>query len=310
MKRISLFAIAMLATVPGITKASGYYSASQYRVRWSPYTHGLVTGDIKYSPYAYQRGSSGLIYRRMKYSPYAKQYGNTGLVHDNVRYSPYAFGFNRSGLVADPWGGAYDYQYARPHKSPGPCVVVYNSKSPSYRPSVNRSTRVYAGTNNNPRAKLAARKAKVEQLKRRRDQIQTAREYNGKDIISAYLRLKNIDFRTNRTLSIENKLISIDFILTDKNIIIKYWNPEAILALKQQQNKRIRSYERYLVSYKEYCNEYLNNGGRIYQIITADHKEVLVKLIDYKQLEEKPELEDRTIPAQADENLTVMARAD
>jgi len=310
MKRISVFAIAIMAILPGLTKASVYHYDTRYRVRWSPYTHGLVWGHLRYSPYAYQRGSSGLVYHRLKYSPYAKQYGNTGLVHDNMRYSPYAFGLKSSGLIANPWGQSYDYHCLQTYQNTRPCVVVHHSTSQASCPSAGRNTSAYNRAKNNSRTRLAARKAKAEQLKRRRDQIRTAKEYGGKDIISGYLKLKNIDFRINRILSIENNLISVDFILTDRNIIIKYWNPEKILALQKQQNPRIRSYESYLESYKDFCSEYLDSGGQIYQIITADNTEVLAKLLEYKELCNEQESGETTTVAKASEDSTALAIAD
>lgn len=310
MKRISMFAMVMLAVLPGITKAYDYHFATRFRVRWSPYVHGLVYGDVKYSPYAFKRGSSGLIYSRLRYTPFAKKYGKSNLVYDNVRYSPYAFGYNRSGLIAHPWGQSYNYHYVRPYQDAGPCVVVYHNTSQSSCSAVNRNTNISNRAKNNYRAKLATRKAKIEQLKRHRSRVRTQKKYNGRDLISAYLRSKNIDFRTNRTLSIENKLISIDFQLKDRNIIIKYWNPEEILALKQQKNNKISSYERYLESYKDFCGSYLNSGGRIYQIITADNTEVLAKLIEYDELKNEQESIETTVVAKADTGPVNLKKAD
>lgn len=141
--------------------------------------------------------------------------------------------------------------------------------------------------------------ARVKEQKNRRNQIHAAKEYTGKDVIAAYLSSKNIPFRTNRILSIDSKLISIDFILTDRNIIIKYWNPEEILALKKQQNHRIRYYERYLESYQVFCSDYLNSGGKIHQIITAENTEVLAKLLKYDGLKEELKSDEKTVVAKA-----------
>lgn len=309
-KRISMFAIAIVTILPGLTKANVYYYNRRYRVRWSPYTHGLVRGNLKYSPYAKKYGSSGLVNYRLKYSPYAKKYGKTGLVYDNVRYSPYAFGFKSSGLIADPWGNTYNYHRSRGYHNAKPCIVVCHSTSQSPSPSAGRSKPACNRTKNNSWAKQAARRAKTEQLKARREQKQTADEHSSRDIISGYLRLKNIDFRINRILSIENNLISVDFILADKNIIIKYWNPEKILALQKQKNSRIRFYESYLESYKGYAGEYLDSGGQIYQIITADSTEVLTKLLEFqKQFDEQQSCETTNI-AKAGEDSTAVAMAD
>jgi len=95
-----LSSIVMLMLVPGVTKARSYYSV-RYRTRWSPYVHGLVSGDIYYSPYAFRHGYSGLV-------------------SGNVRYSPYAFSYKHpSGLVAD-FGccySCYSASYTQPTQS-------------------------------------------------------------------------------------------------------------------------------------------------------------------------------------------------
>lgn len=310
MKRISVLAISLLTILPGLTKANVYYYNPQYRLRWSPYAHGLVWGKAKYSPYAKKYGNSGLVNYRLKYSPYAKKYGNTGLVYDNVRFSPYAFGFKSSGLIADPWGHSYDYYRSQRYLSTKPCIVVCYSTSRLSCPSAGRSTTTYNRTKNNSWAKLAAPQAKIERLKSQREKIQAAKEYSGKDIISGYLSLKNIDYRMNRILSIENNLISVDFILTDKNTIIKYWNPEKILALQKENDPRIRTYENYLESYKNFAGEYLDSGGQIYQIITADETEILTKLLEFqKQCDEKKPDETTTV-AKADKNFPALAMTD
>lgn len=309
MKRISVFTIAILVTLPVVAKARYYPFASRHRVRWSPYTHGLVYGDVQYSPYAYKRGSSGLVYRRLQYSPYANKYGKSRLVYDNVRYTPYAFGYKRSGLISYPWGASYDYHYARPIQYDGPCVVVYHSNSKSPRTSADRSSKVHHRAKNYNRAKPAVHKPKTEQLKRQGSHEVEQRELNAKDVIEAFLTLKNIDYRTNRILSIDKKLISIDFVLTDQNIIIKYWNPEEILALKKRKNSRIFYYDNYLESYKEFCSEYLSNGGQIYQIVTADNKEILKKLFEYNELKAGRKSSDTTAIAKANEESTALQAA-
>ena len=304
MKRTLVLVITMSAIITVTTQASNCHYNNRYRVRWSPYTHGLVYGDIKYSPYAYKRGGSGMVYKRLRYSPYAK-----GLVHENVRYSPYAFGYKRSGLVADPWTKSYDYYYARPSQNTGPCTVVYRSSSRSSSPSVKRSPNVSYRRANNYRADSAVRKAGTENLRHQRNRQVEQRQLDGRDVITAYLNLMRINFKTSRILSIEQKLISIDFILTDRNIIIKYWNPEEILALKRQKNSRIFYYEDYLESCKEYCSEHLSNGGKIYQIISADNKEVLAKLLDCDELKTKQKSSDTTVVAKADEESAVLETA-
>lgn len=294
MKRISVLVLAISTVLSVTANATICHRCNQYRVRWSPYTHSLVSGNVKYSPYAFKRGSSGMVYKGLRYSPYAR-----GLVHKNVRYSPYAFGFKKSGLVADPWISSYNCHCARPRRSA--CAVIYRNSSRSSYPPVKRRPRNYNRRINNCRAASTVRKAVKNNPGRQRNRHIEEKQLNGRDVIAAYLNLFRIDYNTSRILSIEGNLISIDFILTDRNIIIKYWNPEAILALKRRNNSRIAYYENYLESYGNYCSEYLENGGEIHQIITADNKEILAKLFDCNLLKVKKDTESTTVVAKAGE---------
>jgi hypothetical protein len=305
MKRISVYATIILVIVTGAIHASEYHYSTQYRVRWSPYTHSLVCGDVKYSPYVFGHGGSGVTYGRIYYSPYAKRYGNTGLVYDNVRYSPYAFGLKSSGLIAEPWGECCSSPYLRPYGNAGPCVVVYNKIYQPSRSSTKSGPEVYLNAKKEYRAKKAAREANLEMLKQRRAHHVEKKKLNAEDVIAAFLTLKNINYRTNRILSVNNKLVSIDFMLPGR-IIIKYWNPEEILALKRQKNSGILYYDSYMESYKNFASEYLSDGGRIYQIATADNKEILKKLFELDELKAERKSSDTTVVAKANEESTAL----
>jgi len=258
MKRISILAIVMLTIAPAVTKARSYCPA-RYRVRWSPYASGLISGDVYYSPYAYQ-------------------YGHSGLVPGNFRYSPYAYGYKRSGLVADPWGEFAYYPstiyYDNCHYgSVADCGAHRSSDALSHNlSSLNTMQDSYE-------QKLEARKENLRRLRESRQEKYIMRAKDGKEIISAYLKIKDIDFRTNRILQIENKTISVDFLLKDRNIIIKYWNPVEILSLEKQADYRRDFYKRYLESWKDFCEKYQRAGGKIYQIISADIEEIIAKLL-------------------------------
>ena len=258
MKRISILAIVMLAIAPGVTKARSY-CPPRYRVRWSPYASGLISGDVYYSPYAYQ-------------------YGHSGLVPGNFRYSPYAYGYKRSGLVADPWGefGYYPstiYYDTCYYSSVADCGAYRSSDALSQKSSYMDETQA------SYEEKLEARKERLRKLRQSRQEKYMMRAKDGKEIISAYLKIKDIDFRTNRIFQIENKTISVDFLLKDRNIIIKYWNPVEILSLEKQADYRRDFFKRYLESWKDFCGKYQGAGGKIYQIISADTEEIITKLL-------------------------------
>jgi hypothetical protein len=306
MKRISLFAIAIIAiasiTPQGqVARASDAYIATVYQARWSPYTHNLIFGDVAYSPFAFRYGGSGLLNKQIKYTMYNERYGSSNLVVEHAVYSPYAFGYDRSGLITDPYSVTFNLQYAQPYNLSGYGVIAAQQPCfPVVRSSVSREM-----ARNNYRAKVAARWEHVEAQRKRMAQIPAEKEINGQDVIAAYLTSKNIPYRTNRTLSIDNKLMTIDFQLTNKKLIIKYWHPEEILALKQQQNYKIRSYDNYMESYRDFCSQYLENGGELCQIVTADNVEVLAKLMECDGIKEDSKPDEQTAVAKAGEETMV-----
>jgi hypothetical protein len=254
----------MLIVVPRVTTAYNY-SPVRYRTRWSPYAFGLVSGNIHYSPYAFS-------------------YKHSGLVPDNLRYSPYAFSYNYSGLVADPWYYDGDYPPYIIHQNiycPADAVarVPYcGARRFSYAFSGDPPARLDQ-TKESYGKKLTAYRATIEKLKQDRITTNTIRQNDGKEIICAYLKSKNIDFTTNRLLNIDDKTVSVDFLIKDKNIIIKYWNTEETRSLAQKPEYKRNFYERYKESSSTFCEEYKKSGGKVYQIQSANEKEILAALL-------------------------------
>jgi len=270
MKRISILAAVILMVAISLTEGHSYYwggSTFDYGVRWSIYTQSLVSGDVHYSPYAYQYDHSGLV-------PYG------------VRYSPYAFSYEHpSGLVNDYASSPSSTKYIYYLPNDGSCrdsgwavqygVAVADRSQLTSRPE--RTGVRYA-------QKAETRRQKAGQLAELRKQERATRETGGSRIIAAYLAGRNIEFRMDRILQIEGKTISADFLLPGSNVLIKYWNPVEISALGQQPEHRKRAYENYLESWKGFCGEYQQAGGKIYQIVSADSDEILAKLTDCNEL--------------------------
>jgi hypothetical protein len=268
MKRISIFAIMVLLAGANITMGGIHYRSSWYpRLRWSMHAHGLVPNDLYYNPYAHG-------------------YGRTGLVPYWVRYSPYAHGIkNPSGLVNDyacsP--SAINYYPSDIDFYRGSCRVGSNwsrtvNKSCTYSLSTKQARK-------NDLAKVKARREELHQLAQSRKQMRLANKNNGKEVIVAYLRDKNIDFRMNRMLSIEGKVLSADFTLGDGRMVISYWNPEEIQALDQQAEHKTRLYRNYVNSWKDFSLKHQQAGGKIFQIVSTDQEEVLAQLTQLDEFE-------------------------
>ena len=268
MKRTSMLIVAMLTIAPSVTKGILYSGSLRYRTRYSPYAFsykhpsGLISGELGYSPYAFGHKSSGLV-------PYW------------VRYSPYAFSNKHpSGLISDHWS-AYAY-YDRGFYSPS--VVSYRHSAlvdcnthrsahvvSANHPTANQMNQIYE-------EKLAARRERIEKLKRDSREINMASQEDGKDVICRYLESRNINFTTRRVLKINDKTVSADFVFSDRNIIIKYWNSEEIKSLAYQQGYKRGYYEKYLQGWKDLCEEYAKAGWTIHEIESANEQEMLAKL--------------------------------
>jgi hypothetical protein len=275
MKRISLFAIVMLMIVPGLTKARFYNSTSvRYRTRWSPYaftnkTSGLISGNYEYSPYALTRKSNGLIRRDVRYSPYAFTHKTSGLIRDDVGYSPYAFNYNHSGLI-DTTNYRSRYRICRP-----PVVIAVDNASCSRRYSSRSSDKTNITYQQLPTSRRERLQAQMDSKK----QTKTAKQQDSKDIICRYLKNRNIDgFKMTGMLSIEGRVVNVNFQLKDKNIMITYWDLDEVQSLLQQPGYRRTYLERHEKEWKNLCNKYTQAGGKIYPITSADEKEILAKL--------------------------------
>lgn len=260
MKRISLLTIVILMVAPGVSKAFYNYRSVRYRTRWSPYAFGLISGDISYSPYAFSHKHNGLI-------------------SGDVRYSPYAFSHKNSGLVSDPWYGSPGRIYVPPYRIHGAPVMVVQSVHSwpcAVSPKLSESPDLMR---NNYEEKLIARRERIKQLRDSRKQINTAQVTDGKEIICRYLKSRNIEnFETTGLLKIDNKTVNVNFLLRDKNIMITYWDLDEVRSLMQQPGYKRSYYEKHEQEWRNLCNKYIQAGGIVYPITSADAEEILAKL--------------------------------
>jgi len=205
----------------------------------------------------------------VRYTPYAFTYRHSGLVAGGVDYTPYAFTYRNSGLV--PGYGNYS----------GSCGSYgYSVTAPRF----GRSFR--SGGFHGPRS--VSRHAQ--------DTSGAARPQDGRDIIRGHLLAKGIESASiNRILMIDNQLVSVDFVLKDRNLLIKYWNPEAIQALNAQEGSRQKTYENYRENWAKVAAQHEQNGGQIYTVETSDAQTIVAALNAYPTLDIKPQTEDQTV---------------
>ncbi|MFH1882903.1 MAG: hypothetical protein ABIL62_09360 [Planctomycetota bacterium] len=268
MKRISLLTIVMLTVASGVAKAqSSGYSSFRYRTRWSPY--------------AFSHKRSGLISGYLRYSPYGFNHKNpSGLIDEDFYYTPYAFSHKHSGLVYDSYSRSYSSYYAPYYRiQRAPVVVVHSVHQPPCAHSYKYS-QPSNEANNSYQEKLIARRQRINQARDSRKQINMAKENDGKEIIYRYLKSRNIDdFEMTGILKITNKTVNVNFLLRDKNIIITYWDLDEVQSLLQQPGYKRNYYERHEQQWKNLCTKYIQTGGKVYLITSADAKEILAKLM-------------------------------
>ena len=280
MKRISLLAIVILTIAPRVAKAFFYdyhYSSVRYRTRWSPYAFnhkrsGLVSGYLRYSPYAFSHKHSGLVDNDVRYSPYAFSHKHSGLIQGYGGYSPYAFSYKHPGLVADT-----DY-WACYRTCCAPVTVVHSVHSwpcaLSYKNSESSDE-----DNDSYEEKLIAHRERIKRLIDSRKQINMAKGTDGKEIIYKYLKSKNIDdFEMTGLLKINNKTVNVNFLLRDKNIMITYWDLDEVRSLLEQPGYKRNYYEKHEQEWRNLCTKYIQTGGIVYPITSADEDEILAKL--------------------------------
>jgi len=292
MKRISMSTIVLLMLVSSATTARSYRVPDRFRVRSSPYAFsykhpsGLISGVLEYSPYAFShKYPSGLVHYHLRYSPYALSRENpSGLVPYYFRYSPYAFSHKHpSGLVSD-----YCYYYPYDY-----CFRTDNCKN-SDLVDCNTNCCPHVYSHNNPdgpnytknyyRENTNAQRQKAKRATVYGNKIKAIRKKDGMHIIYSYLKNNIDDFEMNRLFKVNSKTVSVNFIFKDKNIIIKYWDPEEIRSLLQQSGYKKTYYEQYREQWKDFRQKHEEKGGKIYQIDSADKQEILNKLSLYHEL--------------------------
>jgi len=210
----------------------------------------------------------GSYYCGVRYTPYAFTYRSSGLVSCGTDYTPYAYTYRKSGLVPGYQGSCGSY-------------VSYGSPVGVAHPA-----RFGRPASHGPRSSRGHAQAAPEPV----------RAPNGMDVIKQHLLAKDIrSADINQILIIDNQLISVDFLLADRNLLIKYWDPEGIETLNAEGGSRQKHYENYRQNWAEVAAEHEKNGGRIYYVEASDAQAIVAALDSCTTLNVKPEAEGETV---------------
>ena len=92
------------------------------------------------------------------------------------------------------------------------------------------------------------------------------------------LKNKKINFKTDRILRIDNKILSVSFLLMDQNVIIKYWNLKDAEEITNQPGYRKNAYDKYQKAWADLIITYEQSAIKVYQIASASEEDILKQL--------------------------------
>ncbi len=197
---------------------------------------------------AYGYGSS---YCAVRYSPYALSYRNSGLVSGCVDYTPYALDYRSSGLVSG--------------------YGVYSDTYVSYSLPIGRSFVTRA-----PRASFRPPRPPRRHVQNAAPPVRTPDDVH---VIRRHLAAKGFDsLSINRILRIDDQLVSVDVLVRDRNLLIKYWNPEAIEALATKEGFKQKAYENYQQDSTRVVAQHEQQGGAVYRMEASDAQTIVAAL--------------------------------
>ncbi len=246
MKRISIL-VAVVALAPAVGRGSLRYSERYH---------------IRYSPYAFNYRNSGLIPGAVKYSPYAFNARSTGLAYEGVRYTPYAFNYRNAGLVVD-----YHLWHA---PCCTPCQVVVPCSTPQSSTPARRARRRPA----------VARGPSVSTLR-----LQEIRQTDGEEIVRRHLQARGLDnVHIDRRLRVENRTAGAAFILRDKNLVVRYTNPDIMESLEAAGGGWTNAIERYEQRWETFADDFEARGGTVYCVDASEPDQIVAALAACPQL--------------------------
>jgi hypothetical protein len=223
---------------------------------------------VHFSPYAFSYHNNGLVPGGIVYSPYAFSASSSGLVFAGVRYNPYAFGYGKTGLILDYCAYGLPYVVSS---------VVCSSDQPC-----------------RPCGSTPAGKQDCQSAPAARTSTYATAQAPAKDmlyVIRDYLRDHEYkDVGVDRIMRVDNKLVSVDFTLAGRKLLIKYWDPEQVDLLRTKPDSTQKAFQRYKDNWESFAAGHEQAGGKIVHITGSDQQEVVAAL-------------DSCLPSTPDDNM-------
>ena len=129
------------------------------------------------------------------------------------------------------------------------------------------------------RASRAAFPAPRPVHRRRRTPPEPVRPPDGMEVIRQHLLAKGIQSADiDRIFRIDDQLVSVDFLLKDRNLLIKYWNPQGIQSLSTKESFKQKAYEKYRQNWTQVAARHELNGGKVYYVEASDAQTIVAAL--------------------------------
>ncbi len=233
--------------------------------------------QVRYSPYAFNYRNSGLIPGGVKYSPHVFNIRNTGLAYEGVRYTPHALNYRNSGFVVD-----YHLWHA-PCCVPCPVIEVHAAPQGTSSGRAGRRPPVYRGPSASTR------------------KLQEIRENDGEQTVRRYFQAQGLDdVRTDRRLNVENRTAGAVFVLRDRDLVVRYTNPEIMESLAARGGGWTKAIERYEERWEAYAGDFEACGGTVYCVDASEPDQIVAALAACPELAPLPDSGQATMVARAE----------
>ena len=99
------------------------------------------------------------------------------------------------------------------------------------------------------------------------------------DIIRQHLRGRGFaSVSIDRILRVDNQLVSVDVLVKDRNLLIKYWNLEELERLGTKEPFKQKVYAKYKQDWERFAEQYRQTGGEIYTVSASEPQTIVAAL--------------------------------
>jgi hypothetical protein len=99
------------------------------------------------------------------------------------------------------------------------------------------------------------------------------------DIIRRHLQAKGLgSVSIDRVLRVDNQLVSVDVLVKDRNLLIKYWNPQVVDGLNTKEAFKQKAYAKYRQDWERFAEQYKQAGGEVYTVNASEPQTIVAAL--------------------------------